>query len=203
MVAFLGSITALLLMLSAKDLIFLLLGPEWSEAGMVVMAFSPGIAAALVYGTHPWLHLSLGTPNRWLRWNLFASLFTIAAFITAAPFGAVAMAIAYSATSYVLLIPALWYAGRPIQLSLRKVTNCIWTYFASAFSVFFLWFYLSAHWLPLKALVVGLSPLNRILTTSIISFFLFIAIAIILQRNFSSIREMISLLRIILLRKGH
>lgn len=202
MVAFLGTIAALLLILSAKDLILLLLGPEWSEAGLVVVAFSPGIAAALLYGTHPWLHLSLGTPDRWLRWNLVASLFTITAFVIAAPFGAVAMAIAYSATSYLLVLPSLWYAGRPIQLSLIKVIECIWTYFAAAFAVFFLWFFLSSHWLPLKALVVGLSPLQRLLLVSIAASSLYMTTVIILQRNFSSIREMISLLRIMLSRKG-
>jgi len=54
-----------------------------------------------------------------------------------APFGAVAMAIAYSATMYILTIPGLWYAGRPIQLSIASVGWSIWAYFASG--SWFLW----------------------------------------------------------------
>jgi O-antigen/teichoic acid export membrane protein len=201
MIAFLGTIMAAVLTLSAKDLILLLLGPAWADAGLVVMAFSPGIAAALVYGTNPWLHLSLGTPNRWLRWNLFSAVLTVTAFIIAAPFGAVAMAIAYSAITYVLVLPGLWYAGRPIQFGLKGVISSIWPYFASAISVCILWLYLSAHWLLLKGFLTALSPISRIVITSLIAFFLYIIMVIILQRNLSSIRETSSFLKIMLSRK--
>lgn len=201
MIAFLGTIVAVILTFSAQDLILLLLGPEWAEAGRVVMALGPGIAAMLVYGTHSWLHLSLGTPNKWLRWNIFASVLTITAFIIAAPFGAVAMGIAYSARAYVLTLPALWYAGRPIQLSLKVLTSSIWAYFVSAISVCVFWLYLSAYWLSLKGLLAGLSPLNRVVMTSCIISFLYVAIVIILQRGLGSIREILSLSRLILSRK--
>lgn len=195
MVSFLGTVTAVILTLSAKDLIQLLLGPAWAESGLVLMAFSLGIAASLVYGTHSWLHLSLGTPNRWLRWNIFAAILTIVAFIIAAPFGAVAMAIAYSSMAYVLVLPGLWYAGRPIQLSITCVISAIWAYITSGILVCIFWLYLSAYWLPLNGFLSGLSQLNRIFMTSCIASFLYIAIVIILQRNLSSIRETHSLIR--------
>lgn len=198
MVAFLGTIVAVILTLSAQDLIPLLLGPEWAEAGRVVMAFGPGIAATLVYGTHSWLHLSLGTPNRWLRWNLFAATLTITAFIIAAPFGAVAMAIAFSACAYLLVIPGLWYAGRPIQLSVATLLRSFWAYFASAICVCIFWLYLSAYWLPLNGLLARLSPVIRVVMTSCVASFLYLAIVIILQRSFTSISEILSLFRVIL-----
>lgn len=201
MVAFPGVIAALVLTLSANDLILLLLGAKWTEAGMVVMALGPGIAAMLVYGTHSWLHLSLGTPDRWLRWNIFASLVTITAFIIAAPFGAVAMAIAYSAKTYALVIPGLWYAGRPIQLNLRLVIQLIWAYFVSAIIVCISWLYLSVHWLPLSSLLSGLSSLNRLVITSLIASFLYIGLVIILERSLRSIRDILSIISIIFSRK--
>ena len=201
-IAFPGTLAALVLTLSAQDLVLLLLGPKWTEAGRIVMAFGPGIAAWFVYGTHPWLHLSLGTPNRWLRWNLFSSALTVIAFILAAPSGAVAMAIAYSGIAYVLIVPGVWYAGRPIQLSLGVVISSVWAYFASAISVCIFWLYLSEYWLPLNRLLMGLSPLYRIVTTVCITSFLYIALVSILQRSLRSIREILSLIPLLLSRKN-
>ena len=200
-ITFLGTILAVILTLSAQDLILLLLGPEWVEAGKVVMALGPGIAAKFVYETHSWLHLSLGTPGRWLRWNIFASILTITAFIIAAPFGAVAMGIAYSARTYAIVIPALWYAGQPIQLSLKVLISFIWAYFAAAISVCFFWLYLSAYWLPLNGLLTRVGTINKILIISCTVSFLYLVVVIILQRGLRSIREILSLIRLILDRK--
>lgn len=201
MVSFLGTLAALILTLSAEDLILLLLGPAWNQAGRVVMAFGPGIAAMLIYGTHTWLHLSLGTPGRWLRWNIFSSIFTITAFVIAAPYGAVAMAIAYSATAYVLVVPSLWYAGRPIGFSVQQVIGSLWAYFASALLVCISWLYLSSYWLPLKELLTDISLLNRVLMTSFAAAFFYICLVILLQRSFRSISELASFIDIFLSRK--
>ena len=201
MIAFFGTIATLIVLLSARDLIYLLLGPAWNEAGLVVMAFSPGIAATLIYGTHPWLHLSLGTPDRWLRWNVLAVALMITAFAIAAPYGAVTMAVAYSVSAYVLIFPGLWYAGRPIQLSLKKVMNSIWAYFTAAIVVCACWQYLSIYWTPLKVLLVGISPLSRIIMNSFVGLLLYLILVIILQRNFNSILETVSVLRLMLSRK--
>jgi len=200
LVAFPGTLVALGLTVSARDLVQLLLGPNWVEAGRVVMAFGPGVVADLLFATHSWLHLSLGTPNRWLRWNLIASIVTLTAFLIAAPFGAVAMATAYSIKGYILILPGIWYAGRPIQLRLRQVIGCLRTYFLSAAVVGVSWLSLSGHWLPLKTLVTGLSPLSRILLASCVTTVLYVAIVVLLERGFRSIRDILSLIPHILSR---
>jgi len=194
LVAFPGILASLILTISAHDLVTLLLGPNWVEAGRVVVAFGPGIAAQLLYGTIPWLHLSLGTPNRWLRWNLFAAAVTVIAFIIAAPFGAAAMAAAYSVRTYAIVVPAIWYAGRPIQLSLRLVIRNLWPYFISGTAVCLAWLFLLEYWLPMKERVMGLSPLIRIMVTMCTATVLYVTLVAILQRSFRSIRDILSLL---------
>jgi polysaccharide transporter, PST family len=201
LVAFPGTLVALALTVSAKDLVFLLLGPSWVEAGRVVMAFGPGVAADLVYGTHSWLHLSLGTPGRWLRWNIFASVFTMIAFFVAAPHGAVAMAIAYSVRGFLLIIPSIWYAGRPIRLGLRSIVTYMRAYFVSAAAVLLGWLWLTNHWLPLKDFITGLNPFLRIITASFITSLGYVALVVVLQRSFRSVRDIISLIPQILSRQ--
>jgi len=198
MISFLGTIAALILTLSAQDIIYLVLGPEWKDAGAVVMAFGPGVSAMLIYSTYSWLHLSLGTPDRWLKWNLFASIFTIAAFVVAAPYGAVAMAGAYSSTAYILVIPALWYGGRPIDLNVKKVIGSLWANFASAVLVFIAWLIISKYWVSPRGLLGNLSLLMKVLIVSSIALVLYLSLVIIFQRNFQSIREVISITRLFL-----
>ena len=55
--------------LVGKDLIRFLLGPGWEEAGRIFALFGPGIGVMLLYNTHGWIHLSIGRPERWLRWG--------------------------------------------------------------------------------------------------------------------------------------
>lgn len=200
MVSFLGTIASVVLMLSAKDLVPLLLGPGWTETGLILMAFCPGIAAILVYGTNSWLHLSLGKPGRWVRWNLFSMSITVTAFIIAAPYGALAMAITYSAIRYLLMLPGFWYAGRPIGLSITTLLRGIWPYFIAGLSVSLIWFYLPVLWPPLNDILISLSPLIRVIIATCISPLLYLIMVIILQRSFVSIRELITLLKLFLSR---
>ena len=198
MVAFLGTAAALILTLSAHDIIYLLLGQEWMDAGPVVMAFGPGIAAMFIYGTHSWLHLSLGTPNRWLRWNILSSIFIIIAFAIAAPYGAVAMASAYSATAYILVIPALWYAGQPIGFSALSVFGFLWAYFASALVVFISWSMVSNFTLFLNGQLGNIHLILKIFFVSIIALFFYVGLVTLFQKSFRSIREIIEILTLFL-----
>ena len=56
------------LTLMGRDLIYVLLGPRWDPAGRIFQYFGPGIGVMVLYNTHSWIHLSIGRPDRWLRW---------------------------------------------------------------------------------------------------------------------------------------
>jgi len=73
---------------------------------------------------------------------------------------------------------------------------CLWKL------VFMGWLLLSAYWAAFGALLMEISPLNRVVATMGIVTFLYVAMVIILQKSFSSIRECISLLRVMLSRRG-
>ena len=96
--------------------------------------FGLSIGVLMLYCTHSWLHLSLGTPDRWLRWAIVAFVVTGLLFVAGLPFGPFGVAAGYSASFYLLTLPALSYAGKPIDLKASDVVRGVWKYFVAAFS---------------------------------------------------------------------
>jgi O-antigen/teichoic acid export membrane protein len=127
-VAFVGMGVGADLTLVGHDVIRLLLGKKWDESGRIFAFFGPGIGVMLLYGTHAWIHLSIGRPGRWLRWGLIEFAFTGLLFLLALRWGPPGIAMAWTASFWILTIPALWYAGRPIHLGVSPVIAAIWKY---------------------------------------------------------------------------
>ena len=80
----------------------------------------------LLYSTIGWIHLSIGKPGRWLRWTLVESAATVLLFVLALPWGPAGIAAAWSVSFWILLIPAFWYAGRPIGLGVSCLIAAVW-----------------------------------------------------------------------------
>jgi len=114
--------------LVAKDLIRFLLGPQWDEAGRIFVFFGPGIGVMLLYGTHGWIHVTIGRVDRWIRWGVVEFVATGLMLLLALRWGPVGMAIAWTASYWILVIPAFWYAGRPIHLGIAPVVSAVWKY---------------------------------------------------------------------------
>jgi O-antigen/teichoic acid export membrane protein len=126
--ALLGMATGAELTLIGKDLVRLILGPGWEVSGQIFTFFGPGVGLMLIYGTNGMIHLSIGTPGRWVRWGVIEVTVTALLFFAALPWGPVGIATAWTASYWLLIVPAFWYAGKPIQLSAFSVLATIWRY---------------------------------------------------------------------------
>jgi PST family polysaccharide transporter len=131
-IAFVGMAVGADLTLVGKDVVRLVLGPKWSESGRIFGLFGPGIGIMLLYSTVGWIHLSIGKPGRWLRWTLVESAATALLFVVALPWGPAGIAVAWSASFWTLLIPAFWYAGRPIGFGVSSLMAAVWRYGAAS-----------------------------------------------------------------------
>jgi polysaccharide transporter, PST family len=127
-IAFVGMGLGAGLTLAGKDLIRVLLGPQWEPAGHIFTFFGPGIGIMILYHTHGWIHLSIGRADRWLRWAVVEFIVTVLLFVIALPWGPVGIAVAWTASFWILTIPAMWYAGRPIGLRVTSVLSVVWRY---------------------------------------------------------------------------
>ena len=131
-VAFVGMGVGADLTLVGNDVIRLLLGPGWGPAGRIFTFFGPGIGVMLLYGTHGWIHLSIGRADRWFRWGIAEFTVTALLFFLGLPWGPVGVAVAWTASFWILAIPAFYYAGRPIDLGITPVIAAVWKYVLSA-----------------------------------------------------------------------
>ena len=134
MMAFVGMGLSAGLTLFGKDLIRVLLGPKWASAGQVFTFFGPGIGAMMLYTTHSWIHLSIGRADRWLRWGIVQFLVTCSFFLVALRWGPVGIALAWTSSFWILALPAIWYAGRPIEFGIKPVLRAVWRYPIAALS---------------------------------------------------------------------
>ena len=126
--AFGGLGVGTLLTLVGKDLILLLLGVKWEAAGHIFTFFGPGIGVMLIYGTSGLIHLSIGRADRWFRWVVVEFGVTVLLFSLGLRWGPVGIASAWSASFWILFIPAFWYAGKPIGFGITPVLAAIWKY---------------------------------------------------------------------------
>lgn len=126
--AFVGMGIGAYLTLESKDLIRLLLGPQWDASARIFMFFGPGIGVMLIYITTGLIHLSIGRADRWFRWVLVEFAVTGLFFLVGLRWGAEGVAAAWTASFWILIIPAFWYAGKPIGLGFTPVLSVVWKY---------------------------------------------------------------------------
>ena len=118
--------------LVGQDIFRILLGPGWEQAGRIFALFGPGIGIMLLYNTHGWIHLSIGHPERWLRWGVLEAVFTIGLFLLGLQWGPSGVALAWTVSFFVLMLPGFWYAGQPIGLKIAPIFSAIWKYFVAS-----------------------------------------------------------------------
>lgn len=126
--AFVGMGAGAVLTLVGKDMIRLLLGVKWEPAGQIFTFFGPGIGIMLIYNASGLIHLSIGRPDRWFRWVVVEFGVTVLLFILGLRWGPVGIASAWTASFWILIIPAFWYAGRPIRFGITPLLAVIWKY---------------------------------------------------------------------------
>jgi len=195
LLAFVGMPLSGCLFLVGKDLVLLLLGSQWEATGRVFMLLSPGIGIMLVYGTHGWLHLSLGRADLWFRWGVFAFFVTALCFGVGIQFGTLGVAVGYASSFYLLLFPGLWYAARGINLGLLPILNVLWRYYLAAAVATFICWHIANSFDYSYAILKNMSVFVRMPTVILIFAVYYFIFLIGLYRSLEPITKFISISR--------
>ena len=194
-VTFVGMAASAELTLIGRDAVRLLLGYKWGESGLIFTYFAPGIGFMLVYQTSGWIHLSLGTTGRWLRWTVFELAFIVMLFLLGLRWGPAGVAGAWTTSYLLLIVPAFWYAGKPIGLSVGAVLNAIWRYVLAALIAGFTCAAVVApmKWLPFAAPYGLAGVVTRIITISSLFALLYLGSIVVI---FGSIEPLLQIVRL-------
>ena len=106
---------------TSQDVILLVLGSKWSTAGALLSILAMRGIPHVVERTQGWLHLPAGRPDRLLRWGVFATFAQLAALLVGLRFGSTGVVVAYTACMYLMFLPAVSYAGRPLGIGAAEV----------------------------------------------------------------------------------
>jgi len=183
------------LALVGPDLIRFLFGPGWEQAGRIFALFGPGIGIMLLYNTHGWIHLSIGRPERYLRWGLLEFICTACLFLLTLPWGPSGIAFAWTASYFLLMFPGFWYAGKPIGLGISVVLGSIWKFFvasAVAGCATFMIIRTMPHFLPAGGVR---NALLRMVSVSLAFSILYLGGVIALHKGLRPINETAGLIR--------
>lgn len=193
--AFIGMPLSAVLSLVSRDAIVLILGRKWEESARIFFAFSLSVGISIVYIAHGWLHLSLGTPDRWFRWGVLELIVTVMFVMIGLPYGGFGVAVAYSISIYIMIGPAFWYAGRPIHLKLSSVLSSLWKYYASALAAGAIcWFILNKQEAA-SNIFIHMNIFNRIMISASLCLSLYLIFVVALYQSVSPIGQFVSVLR--------
>ncbi len=183
------------LTLVGPDVIRLLLGPGWEEAGRIFTFFGPGIGIMLLYGTHGWIHLSLGRGDRWLRWGMVEFAVTGTLFVLALAWGPVGIAIAWTASFWILTIPAFWYACKPIHFGVQPIVVAVWRYVAASVMAGLAAFAIIGTIPVLRAPTTAMEAAVNILVKSAVFETIYVGAVVLLHWGYAPLSQFAGLLR--------
>jgi len=192
--AFIGMGVGADIALIGGDTIRILLGPGWERAGQIFSLFGPGIGVMMLYSTQGWIHLSIGRPDRWFRWGLIEFACTASLFVFALHWGPSGIALAWTASYFLLMFPGFWYAGRPIGLTVGRVFSVIWKFLAvsalAGYATALIIRAVPALATPNALLIVAL----RMVSTTVIFAALYLIGVILIHQSLDPLKETIRLL---------
>ncbi len=108
------------LILTADELVLVVFGEHWKEAGRLFGVLGIAALTQPLTNSTGWLFISQGRTREMLRWGIFGAVTAIVAFIAGLPWGAYGVAVAYVGSGLLIRTPALlWYVGRSGPVSTR------------------------------------------------------------------------------------
>jgi PST family polysaccharide transporter len=114
-----------MLAVTAQDLISLVLGHKWDYTGLLVSVLALRGIPHVIERTLGWLHVPAGRADRWMRWGLIGIGVQVVALFCGLPFGVMGVVTAYVIAMYIIFIPAIAYAGKPLGIGVKDILRAI------------------------------------------------------------------------------
>jgi len=173
----------------SQDLIVLMLGQKWRQAGVLLSIVALRGIPQSFERTHGWLLVATGRTDRWMRWGVFSAFAQFLALFAGLPFGPEGVASASVICMMLLAVPSVAYAGRTIGVRAADVVATVWRPMAGAAAAVVVGFLLRA------TLFAELTFVPRIALQSLVFVAVYLIIVPGLLRERSALRMALFLMR--------
>jgi PST family polysaccharide transporter len=112
---------AIVCLLFADDVVFVLLGPKWAVVTDILRLLAPTTVIFAIINPLGWLVFSQGLVKRGLQVALVRATLMVSGCAIALPYGPNAVAFAYSAVLVLWIIPHIWWCVHGTAVSVRDV----------------------------------------------------------------------------------
>lgn len=116
----------------SEDIVRVALGPKWMEAAAVFRLLTPTVLFFGVVNPLGWLMMSRGLQRRSLNIALVLAPLCIASYFAGLPYGPTGIALAFSVTLTLWLLPHMMWCIKGTEISLIELLRSIWPPFGSA-----------------------------------------------------------------------
>jgi PST family polysaccharide transporter len=149
--------TMITMAVMSDEIVFLLLGPQWVGASLIFKTLSIVAIIQPLYASTGWIYQSLGKTDRMMRWGLISVPVYMISFIAGLPWGANGVAIAYTISSYILLVPGIMYAFKGTSLHVHDFFQAILCPFITGIGIYIIitLYHSSMHFLPPWFFLIG------------------------------------------------
>jgi polysaccharide transporter, PST family len=173
----------------SQDAIVLLLGTKWASAGVLLSVLALRGMPHSIERTLGWLHVTAGRTDRWFKWGLVAIAVQLVALFCGLPFGPMGVVVAYVVAMFILFVPAVAYAGQPLEIGAADVIRIVWRQLLGALVATAIGFSLRG------SMLVDAHPLSRTVTLSLVYILTYSVIVIGILKVRGPVRTTQSLVR--------
>jgi polysaccharide transporter, PST family len=117
--------TAAILSVTGQDLALMLLGEKWRQSGLLLSIMALAGIVAFIEISGGWLHVSCGRAERWKNWGIVSFIVRVVAILGGLPFGAEGVAVALVGVGWLVALPSVLYAGRPLGIGAALVIRAV------------------------------------------------------------------------------
>jgi O-antigen/teichoic acid export membrane protein len=117
--------TAAILSVTGQDVVVILLGKVWWESGLLLSIMALRGMVEFIELSQGWLHVASGRAERWKNWGFVSAVVRVVAIVGGLPFGAEGVAIALVVAGWLIAVPSISYAGRPLGIGAALVIRAV------------------------------------------------------------------------------
>jgi O-antigen/teichoic acid export membrane protein len=116
---------AAILSVTGQDVAVMLLGEKWRQSGLLLSIMALAGIVAFIEISGGWLHVSSGRAERWKNWGVVSFIVRVAAILGGLPFGGEGVAVALVGVGWLVALPSVLYAGRPLGIGAALVIRAV------------------------------------------------------------------------------